>query len=165
MNLRNFSTKCIVKFDASLSPWDAFQLALFFGGRCTQLSATLREINVIESNCLSISPHITPKITIKHVATTTKSLFWTLVPNWLEVGRYLWLLFKLWRCIGYSSLPNRRYGLISVTPDKFPELNKRYDVQSVLINVTVSNSIYHSNNIFFFRDIRHFQKNVRLMSR
>ena len=42
-----------------------FQLALFFGGHCTQLGATLREINVIESNCLSISPHITPKINYK----------------------------------------------------------------------------------------------------
>ena len=36
----------------------------------------------------------------------------------------------------YSALPNKRYAWISVTPDKFSEINKRYGTNFTLISVT-----------------------------
>ena len=35
----------------------------------------------------------------------------------------------------YSLVPNRRYAQISVTPDKIPEINKRYEIEFTQINV------------------------------
>ena len=32
-------------------------------------------------------------------------------------------------------MPNRRYAQISVTPDKIPEINKRYEIECTQINV------------------------------
>ena len=83
-----------------------FQLALFFGGHCTQLGATLREINVIESNCLSISPHITPKINYKtrgNRQPVGKSVLEPFFPkklailnlNWLDSIHSSWLSWKI----------------------------------------------------------------------
>ena len=75
-----------------------FQLALFFGGHCTQLGATLREINVIESNCLSISPHITPKINYKTRGNRQPvNRFWNLFffkrnwPSWIDSAQFIHL--------------------------------------------------------------------------
>ena len=75
-----------------------FQLALFFGGHCTQLGATLREINVIESNCLSISPHITPKINYKTRGNRQPvNRFWNLFffkrnwPSWIDWAQFIHL--------------------------------------------------------------------------
>ena len=36
----------------------------------------------------------------------------------------------------YSCLSNKRYAVISVTPDKFSKINKRYAVKYSLISVT-----------------------------
>ena len=42
----------------------------------------------------------------------------------------------------YYRLSNRRYALISVTPDKIPKINKRYAIKNSLISVT--------QDIFYF---------------
>ena len=53
---------------------------------------------------------------------------------------YFGFTFK--RLVNFTSLPNRRYGLIRVTRAKILKINKRYGIKSVLISVTEINTIY-----------------------
>ena len=46
-------------------------------------------------------------------------------------------------------MPNRRYVQISVTPDKIPEINKRYEIDFTLISVTVNIFIDATKNRFY----------------
>ena len=46
-------------------------------------------------------------------------------------------------------MPNRRYVQISVTPDKIPEVNKRYEIDFTLISVTVNIFIDATKNRFY----------------
>ena len=55
---------------------------------------------------------------------------------------------------GYYRLSNRRYALISVTPDKIPKIDKRYAIKNSLISVT--QDIFY----FFFAKRTFFLKNT-----